>query len=249
MECSGRIAVGRRPACRTGRPGDEVCALARRVAGTAERGRRCRPGQLLARHPPGLEPEPTPPGCPRWACTVWVRTLVGVGPGPAGPAKLVLIQGGTGGIGNPRHPGSAAALAPGWPPARPGKRPERLAPAAASSAPSWPSNYHDKEHRRPAARGPATAGAPTSSWTTWAPPRWRDNIDRLAPGGPVGDHRHAGAAPKTQIDLSRLLRKRGPAWPATNLRGPAGGRARTARPPIVAEVRGWTVAADRGRPG
>jgi putative PIG3 family NAD(P)H quinone oxidoreductase len=221
LECSGRIsAVGN--GVSSWEAGDEVCALlagggyAEKVAVPA--------GQLL----------PTPPGwdlidaggLPEVACTVW-SNLVGVAGLRAG--ELVLIQGGTGGIGT--H-GIQVAAALGARVAATAGNPERLERCRELGA-ELAIDYHDKDIADQLREATGGRGADVILDNMGAA-ALADNIDRLAPGGRLVIIGLQGGT-KTEIDLSTVLRKRA-SIAATNLRGrPTDGP--DGKAVIVAEVR------------
>jgi len=221
MECSGRIAsVG--AGVSNWEPGDEVCAL---LAGGGYAERVAVPAGQLLPAPPGWSLTDAA-GLPEVACTVW-SNLVGVAGLRAG--ELVLIQGGTGGIGT--HAIQVAA-ALGARVAATAGTPERLARCRELGA-ELAIDYHDKniaDQLREASDG---RGADVILDNMGAS-ALADNIDRLAPGGRLVIIGMQGGT-KTQIDLSRLLRKRA-SVAATNLRGrPVDGP--DGKAAIVAEVR------------
>jgi putative PIG3 family NAD(P)H quinone oxidoreductase len=221
MECSGRIAsVG--AGVSNWAAGDEVCAL---LAGGGYAERVAVPAGQLLPVPPGWSLTDAG-GLPEVACTVW-SNLVGQAGLRAG--ELVLIQGGTGGIGT--HAIQVAA-ALGARVAATAGTPERLARCRELGA-ELAIDYHDKnlaDQLREASDG---RGADVILDNMGAA-ALADNIDRLAPGGRLVIIGMQGGT-KAEIDLSRLLRKRA-SVAATNLRGrPVDGP--DGKAAIVAEVR------------
>jgi putative PIG3 family NAD(P)H quinone oxidoreductase len=225
MECSGRISAvgdGVDGGVDGWRVGDEVCAL---LAGGGYAEKVAVPvGQLLPI--PGGVSLTDAAGLPEVAATVW-SNLVGVARLQAG--ELVLIQGGTGGIGT--HAIQVAA-ALGARVAATAGNPERLARCRELGA-ELAFDYHDKdiaERLRDASDG---RGADVILDNMGAA-ALTDNLDRLAPGGRLVIIGLQGGT-KTEIDLNTLLRKRN-SVAATNLRGrPADGPG--GKSAIVAEVR------------
>jgi putative PIG3 family NAD(P)H quinone oxidoreductase len=226
MECSGRISViGSAVTGGTVSPwrvGDQVCALlsgggyAEKVAVPA--------GQLLP-IPAGVSVADAG-GLPEVACTVW-SNLVGVA--RLQPGELVLVQGGTGGIGT--HAIQVAAALGARVAATAGS-PERLARCRELGA-ELAIDYHDGDIAEQLRRATGGRGADVILDNMGAA-ALADNMDRLAPGGRLVVIGLQGGT-KAEIDLNLLLRKRN-SVSATNLRarptdGPDGKAA------IVAEVR------------
>lgn len=209
LECSGRIAsVGEGV---TGwRPGDEVCAL---LAGGGYAEQVAVPvGQLLP-VPSGVSLEEAG-GLPEVACTVW-SNLFGV----AGlkPGDLVLIQGGSGGIGT--HAIQVAAALGARVAATAGS-PERLERCRELGA-ELAIDYHAADIADRLREASDGRGADVILDNMGAA-ALADNIDRLAPGGRLVIIGMQGGA-TAEINLGKLLRKRGSVI-ATNLRGrPADG--------------------------
>ena len=221
LECSGRIlSMGEGV---TGwNVGDEVCALlsgggyAQQVAVPA--------GQVLP-VPTGFSVEDAG-GLPEVACTVW-SNLVGV----AGLKKgeLLLVQGGSGGIGT--HAIQVAA-ALGARVAATAGTPERLDRCRELGA-ELALDYHS-EHIADALREATDGRGADVILDNMGAKALADNIDRLAPGGRLVIIGMQGGV-KAEIDLGKLLRKRG-LLTATNLRGrPADGP--DGKAAIVASVR------------
>jgi putative PIG3 family NAD(P)H quinone oxidoreductase len=204
MECSGRVAaVG--SGVSSWQQGDEVCAL---LAGGGYAEKVVVPaGQVL----------PAPPdwdlvdaaGLPEVACTVW-SNLVGVAGLRAG--ELVLVQGGTGGIGTHAIQvaaglGARVAATAGSP-----ERLERCRELGAELA----IDYHDKNIADQLREATDGRGADVILDNMGAS-ALADNIDRLAPGGRLVIIGLQGGT-KTELDINKMLRKRA-SIAATNLRG------------------------------
>jgi NADPH:quinone reductase-like Zn-dependent oxidoreductase len=165
-------------------------------------------------------------GLPEVACTVW-SNLVGVAGLRAG--ELVLIQGGTGGIGTHAIQvaaglGARVAATAGSP-----ERLERCRELGAELA----IDYHDKDIADQLREATDGRGADVILDNMGAS-ALADNIDRLAPGGRLVIIGLQGGT-KTELDINRMLRKRA-TIAATNLRGrPTDGP--DGKAAIVAEVR------------
>jgi NADPH:quinone reductase-like Zn-dependent oxidoreductase len=160
------------------------------------------------------------------ACTVW-SNLVGVAGLRAG--ELVLIQGGTGGIGT--HAIQVAAGLGARVAATAGS-PERLERCRARGA-ELAIDYHDKNIADQLREATDGRGADVILDNMGAS-ALADNIDRLAPGGRLVIIGLQGGT-KTELDINRMLRKR-VSIAATNLRGrPTDGP--DGKAAIVAEVR------------
>lgn len=204
LECSGRIlSLGEGV---TGwEVGDEVCALlsgggyAQQVAVPA--------GQVLP-VPAGFSVEDAG-GLPEVACTVWSNLV-----GTAGLAKdeLLLVQGGSGGIGT--HAIQVAAALGARVAATAGS-PERLDRCRELGA-ELALDYHS-EHIADALREATDGRGADVILDNMGAKALADNIDRLAPGGRLVIIGMQGGV-KAEIDLGKLLRKRGTVV-ATNLRG------------------------------
>jgi putative PIG3 family NAD(P)H quinone oxidoreductase len=221
MECSGRIAaVG--SGVSSWQPGDEVCAL---LAGGGYAEKVAVPAGHLLPAPPGWDLIDAG-GLPEVACTVW-SNLVGVAGLRAG--ELVLIQGGTGGIGTHAIQvaaglGARVAATAGSP-----ERLERCRELGAELA----IDYHDKDIADQLREATDGRGADVILDNMGAS-ALADNIDRLAPGGRLVIIGLQGGT-KTELDINRMLRKRA-TIAATNLRGrPTDGP--DGKAAIVAEVR------------
>jgi putative PIG3 family NAD(P)H quinone oxidoreductase len=204
MECSGRIA-----ALGTGvtgwAVGDEVCAL---LAGGGYAEKVAVPAGHLLPVPAGTSVEEAG-GLPEVACTVW-SNLVGAAGLKAG--DMVLIQGGSGGIGT--H-AIQVASALGARVAATAGSPERLERCRELGA-ELAIDYHSTdvaERLRDATDG---RGADIILDNMGAA-ALADNIDRLAPAGRLVIIGMQGGA-TAEINLGKLLRKRGSVI-ATNLRG------------------------------
>ena len=221
MECSGRISsVG--AGVSNWAVGDEVCAL---LAGGGYAERVAVPAGQLLPAPPGWSLTDAG-GLPEVACTVW-SNLVGQAGLRAG--ELVLIQGGTGGIGT--H-AIQVASALGARVAATAGSPERLARCRQLGA-ELAIDYHDKNIADQLREATAGRGADVILDNMGAC-ALADNIDRLAPGGRLVIIGLQGGT-KTELDINRLLRKRA-SVAATNLRGrPVDGP--DGKAAIVAEVR------------
>jgi putative PIG3 family NAD(P)H quinone oxidoreductase len=221
MECSGRVAaVG--SGVSSWQPGDEVCAL---LAGGGYAEKVAVPAGHLLPAPPGWDLIDAG-GLPEVACTVW-SNLVGVAGLRAG--ELVLIQGGTGGIGTHAIQvaaglGARVAATAGSP-----ERLERCRELGAELA----IDYHDKDIADQLREATDGRGADVILDNMGAS-ALADNIDRLAPGGRLVIIGLQGGT-KTELDINRMLRKRA-TIAATNLRGrPTDGP--DGKAAIVAEVR------------
>jgi putative PIG3 family NAD(P)H quinone oxidoreductase len=221
MECSGRVAaVG--SGVSSWQPGDEVCAL---LAGGGYAEKVAVPAGHLLPAPPGWDLVDAG-GLPEVACTVW-SNLVGVAGLRAG--ELVLIQGGTGGIGTHAIQvaaglGARVAATAGSP-----ERLERCRELGAELA----IDYHDKDIADQLREATDGRGADVILDNMGAS-ALADNIDRLAPGGRLVIIGLQGGT-KTELDLNKMLRKRA-TIAATNLRGrPTDGP--DGKAAIVAEVR------------
>jgi putative PIG3 family NAD(P)H quinone oxidoreductase len=221
MECSGRIAsVG--AGVSSWEAGDEVCAL---LAGGGYAEKVAVPAGQLLPAPPGWSLTDAG-GLPEVACTVW-SNLVGQAGLRAG--ELVLIQGGTGGIGT--HAIQVAAALGARVAATAGS-PERLARCRELGA-ELAIDYHDKNIADQLREATDGRGADVILDNMGAS-ALADNIDRLAPGGRLVIIGLQGGT-KTELDINRLLRKRA-SVAATNLRGrPVDGP--DGKAAIVAEVR------------
>jgi putative PIG3 family NAD(P)H quinone oxidoreductase len=221
MECSGRVSsVG--AGVSSWAVGDEVCAL---LAGGGYAERVAVPGGQLLPAPPGWSLTDAG-GLPEVACTVW-SNLVGQAGLRAG--ELVLIQGGTGGIGT--H-AIQVASALGARVAATAGSPERLVRCRELGA-ELAIDYHDKNIADQLREATDGRGADVILDNMGAS-ALADNIDRLAPGGRLVIIGLQGGT-KTELDINRLLRKRA-SVAATNLRGrPVDGP--DGKAAIVAEVR------------
>jgi putative PIG3 family NAD(P)H quinone oxidoreductase len=221
MECSGRVAaVG--SGVSSWQPGDEVCAL---LAGGGYAEKVAVPAGHLLPAPPGWDLIDAG-GLPEVACTVW-SNLVGVAGLRAG--ELVLIQGGTGGIGT--HAIQVAAALGARVAATAGS-PERLERCRELGA-ELAIDYHDKNIADQLREATDGRGADVILDNMGAS-ALADNIDRLAPGGRLVIIGLQGGT-KTELDINRMLRKR-VSIAATNLRGrPTDGP--DGKSAIVAEVR------------
>ncbi|HTK61272.1 MAG TPA: NAD(P)H-quinone oxidoreductase [Pseudonocardia sp.] len=204
LECSGRIlSLGEGV---TGwNVGDEVCALlsgggyAQQVAVPA--------GQVLP-VPSGFSVEDAG-GLPEVACTVW-SNLVGVAGLKRG--EMLLVQGGSGGIGTHAIQVAAALGARVAATAGSAERLDRCRELGAELA----LDYHS-EHIADALRQATDGRGADVILDNMGAKALADNIDRLAPGGRLVIIGMQGGV-KAEIDLGKLLRKRGTVT-ATNLRG------------------------------
>ncbi|MDT7620766.1 MAG: hypothetical protein QOF99_1667 [Pseudonocardiales bacterium] len=221
MECSGRVAaVG--SGVSSWQPGDEVCAL---LAGGGYAEKVAVPAGHLLPAPPGWDLIDAG-GLPEVACTVW-SNLVGVAGLRAG--ELVLIQGGTGGIGTHAIQVAAGLGARVAATAGSAERLERCRELGAELA----IDYHDKDIADQLREATDGRGADVILDNMGAS-ALADNIDRLAPGGRLVIIGLQGGT-KTELDINRMLRKRA-TIAATNLRGrPTDGP--DGKAAIVAEVR------------
>jgi putative PIG3 family NAD(P)H quinone oxidoreductase len=221
LECSGRIsAVG--SGVSNWRTGDEVCAL---LAGGGYAQRVAVPAGQLLPLPGGIDLR-TAGGLPEVACTVW-SNLVGVAGLRAG--EMVLIQGGTGGIGT--HAIQVAAALGARVAATAGS-PERLTRCRELGA-ELALDYHS-DRIADALREVTDGRGADVILDNMGASALADNLDRLAPGGRLVIIGLQGGT-KTQIDLNAMLRKRA-VIAATNLRGrPTDGP--DGKAAIVAEVR------------
>ena len=204
LECSGRIAalsIG----VSTWRVGDEVCAL---LSGGGYAEQVAVPAAHLLPVPAGVTLEEAG-GLPEVACTVW-SNLVGVARLQAG--ELVLIQGGSGGVGT--HAIQVAA-ALGAKVAATAGSPERLRKCRELGA-ELAFNYHAKDIAEQL-RGASNGRGADVILDNMGAAALADNIDRLAPGGRLIVIGMQGGG-KTEINLGKLLRKCG-VVAATNLRG------------------------------
>jgi NADPH:quinone reductase-like Zn-dependent oxidoreductase len=146
---------------------------------------------------------------PEVACTVW-SNLVGV----AGLKKdeLLLVQGGSGGIGTHAIQVAAALGARVAATAGSAERLDRCRELGAELA----LDYHS-EHIADALREATNGRGADVILDNMGAKALADNIDRLAPGGRLVIIGMQGGV-KAEIDLGKLLRKRGTVA-ATNLRG------------------------------
>jgi len=221
LECSGRIlSLG--DGVTGWNVGDEVCALlsgggyAQQVAVPA--------GQVLP-VPSGFTVEEAG-GLPEVACTVWSNLI-----GTAGLKKgeMLLVQGGSGGIGTHAIQVAAALGARVAATAGSAERLDRCRELGAELA----LDYHS-EHIADALREATDGRGADVILDNMGAKALADNIDRLAPGGRLVIIGMQGGV-KAEIDLGKLLRKRGTVT-ATNLRGrPTGGP--DGKAAIVASVR------------
>ncbi|GAA5169568.1 NAD(P)H-quinone oxidoreductase [Pseudonocardia eucalypti] len=204
LECAGRVAaLGE--GVEGWHTGDEVCALlsgggyAQKVAVPA--------GQVLPA-PPGWSLTDAG-GLPEVACTVW-SNLFDVANLRAG--ELVLIQGGTGGIGTHAIQVAAAVGARVAATAGSEDRRERCLSLGAELALDYRSEKIAEELRE------ATEGRGADViLDNMGAAALADNIDRLAPGGRLVIIGLQGGV-KAEINLNAMLRKRASVT-ATNLRG------------------------------
>ncbi|HEY1969127.1 MAG TPA: NAD(P)H-quinone oxidoreductase [Pseudonocardia sp.] len=203
MECSGRIA--RLGSGVTGwSEGDQVCVL---LAGGGYAQQVVAPAEQLLPVPAGVDLVDAA-GLPEVACTVW-SNLVTVAGLRAG--EMVLIQGGSGGIGT--H-GIQVAAALG----------ARVAATASASrldicrelGAELAIDYHDTDIADQLRKATDGRGADVILDNMGAS-ALADNVDRLAPGGRLVIIGLQGGV-KAEIDLNALLRKRA-TLTATNLRG------------------------------
>jgi putative PIG3 family NAD(P)H quinone oxidoreductase len=204
LECSGRVsAVGE--GVTTWGVGDLVCAL---LAGGGYAEKVAVPAGQVLPPPPGWDLVDAG-GLPEVACTVW-SNLVGVARLRAG--EVALVQGGTGGIGS--HAIQVAAALGARVAATAGS-PERLERCRELGA-ELVYDYHDTDIADRLREATDGRGADVILDNMGAA-ALADNIDRLAPGGRLVIIGLQGGT-KAEIDLNKLLRKRG-VVAATNLRG------------------------------
>ena len=221
MECSGRIAaLG--DGVSGWQVGDQVCAL---LAGGGYAEKVAVPAGQLLPVPAGVSLIDAA-GLPEVAATVW-SNLIGVARLQAG--ELVLIQGGTGGIGT--H-AIQVATALGARVAATAGNPERLDRCRELGA-ELAIDYHDTDIADQLRKASDGRGADVILDNMGAA-ALTDNLDRLAPGGRLVIIGMQGGT-KTELDLSKLLRKRN-SIAATNLRGrPTDGP--DGKAAIIADVR------------
>ncbi|WP_028937755.1 NAD(P)H-quinone oxidoreductase [Pseudonocardia spinosispora] len=204
MECSGRIAaLG--DGVTDWQVGDQVCAL---LSGGGYAEKVAVPASHLLPLPDGVSLVEAG-GLPEVACTVW-SNLVGQAGLRAG--ELVLIQGGTGGIGT--HAIQVAA-ALGARVAATAGNPERLRRCRELGA-ELAIDYHDTDIADQLRAASDGRGADVILDNMGAA-ALADNIDRLAPGGRLVVIGLQGGV-KAELNLNTLLRKRA-SVAATNLRG------------------------------
>lgn len=204
MECSGRIAaLG--DGVSDWQVGDQVCAL---LSGGGYAEKVAVPASHLLPLPDGVALVEAG-GLPEVACTVW-SNLVGQAGLRAG--ELVLIQGGTGGIGT--HAIQVAA-ALGARVAATAGNPERLRRCRELGA-DLAIDYHDTDIADQLRAASDGRGADVILDNMGAA-ALADNIDRLAPGGRLVVIGMQGGT-KAELDLNAMLRKRA-SVAATNLRG------------------------------
>ncbi len=205
LECSGRIvALGE--GVEGWSVGDEVCAL---LSGGGYAQRVAVPAGHLLPVPAGWSLEDAG-GLPEVACTVW-SNLVGVARLAAG--ELVLIQGGSGGIGT--HAIQVAAALGARVVATAGT-PDRLDRCRGLGA-ELAIDYHDVDDIAIALRAATDGRGADVILDNMGAAALAANIDRLAPGGRLVVIGMQGGV-KAELDLGKLLRKRG-SVSATNLRG------------------------------
>jgi putative PIG3 family NAD(P)H quinone oxidoreductase len=234
LECSGRIAkLGE--GVEGWQVGDEVCAL---LAGGGYADKVAVPAAQLLPVPDGVDVE-TAAALPEVACTVW-SNVVGIGRLRAG--ETFLVQGGSSGIGThaiqvAKAFGARVAATAGAP-----DRMERCRELGAGIV----IDYHDDV---PAELKKATDGHGADViLDNMGAKGLAANVDALAPDGRLIIIGLQGGT-KAEVDLNKLLRKRGSVI-ATNLRGrPVDGP--RGKGPIVAGVREqvWPMISDgRVRP-
>jgi putative PIG3 family NAD(P)H quinone oxidoreductase len=148
-------------------------------------------------------------GLPEVACTVW-SNLVGVAGLKRG--EMLLVQGGSGGIGTHAIQVAAALGARVAATAGSAERLDRCRELGAELA----LDYHS-EHIADALREATDGRGADVILDNMGAKALADNIDRLAPGGRLVIIGMQGGV-KAEIDLGKLLRKRGTVT-ATNLRG------------------------------
>jgi putative PIG3 family NAD(P)H quinone oxidoreductase len=205
LECAGRVAeLGEGV---TGwSVGDEVCAL---LSGGGYAERVAVPAGHLLPVPPGWSLEDAG-GLPEVACTVWSNLVTAA---RLQPGELLLVQGGSGGIGT--H-AIQVADALGARVAATAGTDDRLALCRDLGA-ELALDYHDTDAVADALREATDGRGADVILDNMGAKALADNIDRLAPGGRLVVIGMQGGV-KAEIDLGKLLRKRG-AVMATNLRG------------------------------
>jgi putative PIG3 family NAD(P)H quinone oxidoreductase len=204
MECSGRVAaVG--SGVSAWQAGDRVCAL---LAGGGYAQRVVVPSGQVMSSPPGWELTDAG-GLPEVACTVWSNLVTAAG---LRAGELLLVQGGSGGIGT--H-AIQVASALGARVAATAGTPDRLARCRELGA-ELAIDYHDTNIADQLREVTDGRGADVILDNLGAS-ALADNLDRLAPGGRLVIIGLQGGT-KTEINLNALLRKRA-SVAATNLRG------------------------------
>jgi len=204
LECSGRIlALG--DGVQGWNVGDEVCALLS-CGGYAQQV--AVPAVQVLPVPAGFSVEDAG-GLPEVACTVWSNlvTVAGLKKG-----ELLLVQGGSGGIGTHAIQVAAALGARVAATAGSTERLDRCRELGAELA----LDYHSG-HIADALREATDGRGADVILDNMGAKALADNIDRLAPGGRLVIIGMQGGV-KTEINLGKLLTKRG-TISATNLRG------------------------------
>ncbi|HEY9417846.1 MAG TPA: NAD(P)H-quinone oxidoreductase [Pseudonocardia sp.] len=204
LECSGRIlALG--DGVQGWNVGDEVCAL---LSGGGYAQQVAVPAVQVLPVPAGFSVEDAG-GLPEVACTVWSNlvTVAGLKKG-----ELLLVQGGSGGIGTHAIQVAAALGARVAATAGSTERLDRCRELGAELA----LDYHSG-HIADALREATDGRGADVILDNMGAKALADNIDRLAPGGRLVIIGMQGGV-KTEINLGKLLTKRG-TISATNLRG------------------------------
>jgi putative PIG3 family NAD(P)H quinone oxidoreductase len=205
LECSGRVAeLG--GGVTDWSVGDEVCAL---LAGGGYAERVAVPASHLLPLPSGWSLSDAG-GLPEVACTVWSNLVMAAG---LKPGELLLVQGGSGGIGT--H-AIQVATALGSRVAATAGNEERLALCRELGA-ELALDYHEPDPVADALREATDGRGADVILDNMGAKALAANLDRLAPGGRLVVIGMQGGV-KAELDLGKLLRKRG-AVMATNLRG------------------------------
>lgn len=204
LECSGRIlALG--DGVQGWNVGDEVCAL---LSGGGYAQQVAVPAVQVLPVPAGFSVEDAG-GLPEVACTVWSNLVAVAG---LKKGELLLVQGGSGGIGTHAIQVAAALGARVAATAGSTERLDRCRELGAELA----LDYHSG-HIADALREATDGRGADVILDNMGAKALADNIDRLAPGGRLVIIGMQGGV-KTEINLGKLLTKRG-TISATNLRG------------------------------